>query len=209
MKSLLQPSKQARSRATHLRILAATERLLIDEDFEAISIRRIVEEANTSIGSFYARFRDKDALLPVLYEQYEQNLTRQVTRLEKKLATTENLEATTLITAQHFVTTFGHNPNLNRALYEYATRAPESEEAQALSARRMDQYEFLIQRLTYFAEASGHTHPRRSAELGLYFVTVVTRNRLFYPLAPQTRSIKLSHRELGDEMARMLRAYLS
>ena len=72
MKELVRTSQQSRSRATQERILNATAKLLRGNPFESISVRRIVEEAETSIGSFYARFRDKDALLPVLYAQSEE-----------------------------------------------------------------------------------------------------------------------------------------
>ena len=78
---LVQPPKQDRSRDTKDRILRATEKLLRREAFEAVSVRRIIEEARTSIGSFYARFRDKNALLPVLYAEYEVQLEQRLNRL--------------------------------------------------------------------------------------------------------------------------------
>ena len=86
MSQPLQPPKQDRSRATQTRILDVTARLLEKEPFEAISVRRIVDEAGTSIGSFYARFGDKNALLSALYGEYEGQLQSRLARLQKSTA---------------------------------------------------------------------------------------------------------------------------
>jgi AcrR family transcriptional regulator len=62
---------QARSRETLGRILDAAERILARKEFEDMSIAEVAEGAGVSVGNFYARFRDKDALLEVLHERYE------------------------------------------------------------------------------------------------------------------------------------------
>jgi AcrR family transcriptional regulator len=66
------PRAQARSRQTHGRILDATEALLSKRRFEDISIGEIVRRSRSSVGAFYARFPDKDALLGCLYERFRQ-----------------------------------------------------------------------------------------------------------------------------------------
>ena len=65
------PPQQERSRRTLRRILSATERLLLKRPFEDIGVQEIVRAARTSVGSFYARFDDKAALLTALYERYD------------------------------------------------------------------------------------------------------------------------------------------
>ncbi len=64
------PSAQARSEETHARILDATEALLSKRRFEDISVGDIVRASKSSVGAFYARFPDKDALLGCLYERF-------------------------------------------------------------------------------------------------------------------------------------------
>ncbi|HEY4308694.1 MAG TPA: TetR/AcrR family transcriptional regulator [Pirellulales bacterium] len=66
------PRAQARSEETHARILDATEGLLAKRRFEDISIHDIVRASKSSVGAFYARFPDKDALLGCLYERFRQ-----------------------------------------------------------------------------------------------------------------------------------------
>ncbi len=62
--------RQSRSQATLERLLYAAEELLNTQTFEEITVADIVERAGSSVGSFYARFPTKDALLIALLELY-------------------------------------------------------------------------------------------------------------------------------------------
>src|SRR5262249_34776225 len=61
---------QQRGHETAERFAVATETLLRTRPFEEISIQDIVRRAERPIGSFYARFASKEALLPFLYQRY-------------------------------------------------------------------------------------------------------------------------------------------
>jgi AcrR family transcriptional regulator len=61
-------AKQARSRGTRDRLLAAGRQLLERDAFDAISIADIAVEAGCSVGAFYHRFADKEAFFGVLVE---------------------------------------------------------------------------------------------------------------------------------------------
>jgi len=60
------PAKQERSRQTLRRLLDATSTLLQNKSFDDISITEIVESADSSVGAFYARFKDKEGILEQL-----------------------------------------------------------------------------------------------------------------------------------------------
>ena len=62
------PAKQARSRVTRDRLLAAGRRLLDQGAFEATSIADIASAAGCSVGAFYHRFADKEAFFTILIE---------------------------------------------------------------------------------------------------------------------------------------------
>jgi AcrR family transcriptional regulator len=62
------PAKQARSRVTRDRLLAAGRQLLDRGAFEATSIADIASAAGCSVGAFYHRFADKEAFFAVLLE---------------------------------------------------------------------------------------------------------------------------------------------
>lgn len=66
--------KQARSEATLQRLLDAAEALICERGFAAVSIGELVRSAASSVGGFYARFRDKDELLRALNERHHVRL---------------------------------------------------------------------------------------------------------------------------------------
>lgn len=68
LKSVATP-KQARSQATLTRLLDAAEELFLQNPPQDVSIADIVRRAGSSIGGFYSRFPDKDALLRALQER--------------------------------------------------------------------------------------------------------------------------------------------
>lgn len=63
--------RQARSQATLERFVEATQQLLAEHRFEEITVADIVTRAERTVGSFYARFEDKHAVLHVLVERLD------------------------------------------------------------------------------------------------------------------------------------------
>lgn len=60
---LLSLPTQERSQATYEAILASAEHLLADHQFDEISLSAICGRANCTVGAFYHRFKNKEALL--------------------------------------------------------------------------------------------------------------------------------------------------
>ncbi|MBX3027592.1 TetR/AcrR family transcriptional regulator [bacterium] len=73
--------KQARSEETLRRLLNAAEELIIEKGHHAVSIPEIARRAGSSVGGFYARFRDKNELLRALEERHFLELMQRVERL--------------------------------------------------------------------------------------------------------------------------------
>jgi AcrR family transcriptional regulator len=63
----VRPPQQARSRETLERLLDAAEALVAEKGMQAVTLQDVVRRARSSVGAFYARFPDKDALLRTLY----------------------------------------------------------------------------------------------------------------------------------------------
>jgi len=66
----IRPPQQARSQETLDRILDAAEVLIAAKGFDDTPISEIVSRAGSSVGAFYTRFEDKDALIHALYERF-------------------------------------------------------------------------------------------------------------------------------------------
>lgn len=62
--------RQARSRARVAQILAAADAILSVEGFEALTVRRIAQEAGVPVGSIYQFFPDKAAVVDALAHGY-------------------------------------------------------------------------------------------------------------------------------------------
>src|SRR5437867_2846419 len=62
--------QQARSRARVRRLLDAADRVLSEDGFEALTVRRIAEEAGVPVGTLYQFFPDKAAVVDALAHQY-------------------------------------------------------------------------------------------------------------------------------------------
>lgn len=61
---------QTRSRATLERIVAATESLLLERGPDGVTVHDVVERAGSSVGSFYARFEDRDVAVRYVQDRF-------------------------------------------------------------------------------------------------------------------------------------------
>src|SRR3989442_1793869 len=75
---------QARSRDTVRRFTRAPQEPARQPPLQPITPQDLLAAAGPPIGSFYARFKSKEALLPFLYERYDQSLAQY---LESRLGT--------------------------------------------------------------------------------------------------------------------------
>jgi AcrR family transcriptional regulator len=66
--------RQARSQATLERFVEGTRQLLEERSFEEITVADIVSKAERTVGSFYARFEDKYAVLHVLVDRLDERI---------------------------------------------------------------------------------------------------------------------------------------
>ncbi|MBA3889578.1 MAG: TetR/AcrR family transcriptional regulator [Gemmatimonadaceae bacterium] len=64
------PPQQSRSQETLGRILDAAERVLEEKSFGDATLAEIMERAGVTVGAFYRRFPDKDALLHHLDDRF-------------------------------------------------------------------------------------------------------------------------------------------
>ncbi len=84
MSALTQEQRRDAQRGLARRaILDASEALLLEDGYEAFSIRRLVERCGYTAPTLYAHFGDKDGLLDALVENRFAALTRQLQRVPR------------------------------------------------------------------------------------------------------------------------------
>ena len=84
------PAKQTRSRKTRDALLAAGWKLLVKCSWDRLSVNDIVAEADSSVGSFYSRFADKDSYFDSLAAQWLERRRTQSQALYGRLSCTED-----------------------------------------------------------------------------------------------------------------------
>jgi AcrR family transcriptional regulator len=203
------PPAQQRSRETMDRFAQAAEELLKDRPFEAISIQDIARHAGRPVGSFYARFGSKDALLPFLYERFHVGLEPLV---EARLARIDwdglDFTATVRGIVDIVMGLYDERRWLMRTLSVFARTRPEAMPAE-LVRQRARVFEHPARILARHADRIAHDDVEAACVFGLYLVSTVAREKLVFGEVPLSRIVGLSRRALRDELVRTLHSYLT
>jgi AcrR family transcriptional regulator len=95
------PTKQDRSRKTRDALMAATWKLLQTQPWQAISINDIVKAAGSSVGAFYSRFMDKEALLEAMGAEWLETRWAQRATGFASLGPAEDFAAYAILSSYH------------------------------------------------------------------------------------------------------------
>ena len=202
----IRPPQQARSQETLTRILDAAEILVAEKGFEDTPVSEIVRRAGSSVGAFYTRFEDKDALLHALYDRY----------LEQAIATTDDALDPARWASAHvhdlipavvrfLVAIYREQGGLIRAFVARNHRD------HTFRARRERLSHYVSDRLAALLVARGgeigHPDPPRAAAFGLTLVFSALDNVMLFG-EMRSGTLVLSDDELGTELSRAYLAYL-
>ena len=199
--------QQGRSRATLDRLLDAAEGMLESKSFEELSIADLVSKARSSIGAFYTRFSDKEALLDALYVRHQQQAVGTFEELfEPKGWTGVPLPKVVAEWIRFAVDFHRARRGLLRTLVlrSYAKPDPAygdvGKRARLSVARAGD---FIAHRKAEI----GHPDPRLAGSLGLVMVLGALRERILFP-ASTSNAVKTTETKLVSELTRAYLAYL-
>src|SRR5262245_61977895 len=200
---------QIRGRETQERFAAAAEELLKDRPFEAISVQEIVRRAGRPIGSFYARFASKEALLPLLYQRYHTGLEPWVAaRLERHDWARLDFPTTVSAMVEFLVALYDERRWLIRALALFARSHPTALPSDVVENRRR-LFDHIASILARHRAHITHPDPESAARFGVFLVASVVREKLLFGAAPHARVTPLNRRTLREELVRTLHGYLT
>ena len=200
----VRPPRQARSHLTLGRILDAAEVLLREKRWEDASVAEIARRAGSSVGAFYSRFRDKDALLSALHERFveEAIATADTAMNERRWANASICEIVRELVAFQ-VRLQDQHAGLWRAM---VLRATESAEFQARGLRLSKHMDELFTRLVVARRHEIlHPIPVVAAAFASRLIGGVMLQRLLFPLAASVDSPGVS---LVEELSHATLAYL-
>lgn len=207
-KQLLRRPLQERSRRTLERVLDATEELLELRPFEDIAVSAIVKAAGTSVGAFYSRFRDKEALLPVLYERYGKRVGERAARhREERPWEGLDLEGVIRWLVSELAQFFQERKFLMRAVTLHARTRPDKIGEEARSTRDQ-QMSFLREAVLGCRAEIGHPEPERAVDFAIFMAASACRELILFADAPHAALLATQHAELAEEVVRQMLAYL-
>jgi len=200
---------QARSHETIDLFARAAEELLATRPFEEITVQDIVRRAKRPIGSFYARFGSKDALLPYLYQRYHDGLETVVaSRLQRVAWDALGFEETVERLVDFVLANLTDRPWLIRALALFSRTNPEAL-PDDLARRRRGVIDLIVPILLEHRSRIAHADPEKAIRFGVYLVSTVAREKLLFADAPLSRVTPMSRTALRRELIHTLHAYLS
>jgi len=203
------PPAQQRSRDTMDRFAEAAEELLRTKPFEEISVQDIVRAAKRPIGSFYARFGSKEALLPFLYERYHEGLEPLfVARLARVDWEALDFEATIERAVDFMIARYDERRWLVRALVLFARMRPEALPPDMVE-RRGRVYDHVNAVLLRHRSRIAHEDAEAAIRFGVFLVSSVAREKLLFGDAPLSRVTPMTRKALRAELIRTLTVYLS
>lgn len=202
------PPQQTRSRETLDRILDAAESVLEEKSFTEATLAEIMERAGVTVGAFYRRFPDKDALLHLLDERFFQELHE---RADELLDAKHWRGATVSEIVREFATTavdlYRTRRGVARSLFLRARVDPVIQ----ASGRRVNGRNIELLRALLLdpsrRDEIAHPDPERAIALGfMMFFGALRETTVFGEVWPDHR--ELVEPDLGGEMARLYLGYL-
>ncbi len=198
--------KQARSERTLHRLLDAAEALIEEKGLHDVSVPEIVQRAGSSVGGFYARFRDKNELLRALEERFFREQRGRVEALtgparwrRAPLAEVVRRLAAELVGVCREREALIH-AFVARAVHDVEFRGSALRFRRGVAERVAD---FLLER----PEPIRHPHPRLAVELGVQIVFSAVLARVVFGEV-RAAGKRLDDATLARELTRNFLAYL-
>jgi AcrR family transcriptional regulator len=202
----VRPPRQARSQDTLERILDAAEALVAEKGFADATVAEVARRAGSSVGAFYARFRDKDGLLYALYERYfEQATATADAALDPARWAGVPIPAILRAVVRFLVEIYRERSGLIRA---FVVRNHADGEFRARQARLSHYVNDKLSRLLLArADEIRHPDPPRAAAFGLTLVVSTIESVILFG-EMRSSALSLDDEELSSELARVFLAYL-
>lgn len=194
--------RQDRSAATLERLLLATEGLLNRKPFDEISVAAIVEEAQSSVGAFYARFPNKEALLEALDDRYaEEGVSLSRAMLEGGSWDGADPRSAVRFIVNSIIMYHLRKPGLIRTLILRARVSPTT----SIQGRSDELTETVFGAITKILDGKT-SHPER-IPLGILAVLTVIREVVLFPNGPAAGA-NADVETLSDELTTMFLNYV-
>lgn len=198
--------KQQRSQDTQQKLLTALHTCLQDKFFEHITIKELAEHAGVSVGTFYRRFKDKESLLPLLYQDFGNDLTLWVTGLEqtKYASLTDAVEKLSMATYQFLASrkSVFRTLHLNSRLHSALLDSDQVVDRKVI-------YQRLVGILLKFSQEITAADKVKATGMVVFMVINGLLDKVLYPKLTPAIACELDAREFSLELPKMMMPYLT
>lgn len=205
MSSRFRPPQQSRSQDTLARILDAAERVMAEKSFSEATLAEIMNSAGVTVGAFYRRFPDKDALLHHLDDRFFSEVHQLADELlDPARWEGKPLSAIIYKVAEQAVQLYRARRGLLRSLFLRARTDAVIQD----TARRVNSHfvERMKVALASHRDDIRHPQPDRAIELGFMMLLGAVRELVLFGEVWQQNGI--AGDDLDRELARAYLAYL-
>ena len=200
--------KQNRSEATLTRILRAAQDLLEEHTFNELSVQLVVKRAKCSVGTFYGRFADKEALLDSLDEIYARDLVRDFQEIAEEWSLRSLTLPALVGEASRFLVAFPRQRRgVVRALILHARLHPAGSFGDR-TRRMVGGTPEIVRVFLGYADSIRHPNPRRAARFAMVQALTTVREYVLFPEGPASAE-PLSDDDTAHEVARSWYHYLT
>lgn len=200
--------QQPRSQETLERLAQATMKLLEEKSFEHISIEEIAKQAGSSVGGFYARFPDKEALFVYLSAQYEAELEATISEMFEPtrwqdVPLRQRIEAISTLS----LTLYRQRTGFFRALVlrSHMHRSPQILKQ---SSQRAEKIKSIRDILLECTGEMNHPDPQLATEIGFYQMLMAIQERVLFPHSSNSINVNVPDDVFLRELVYAFLAYV-
>ena len=198
--------KQQRSQDTQRKLLNALYLCLENKFFEHITIKELADNAGVSVGTFYRRFKDKESLLPLLYQDVGNDLSLWVTKLEETKHTnlSEAVEAISTLIYQFLVTrkSIYRTLHLNSRLYSEILNSDKTVDRKVV-------YQRMANILLQFEEEITVKDKAKSARVAIFMIINTLLDKVLYSTLTPAIACDLGGEDFSLELPLIILPYLT
>ncbi|NMP30920.1 TetR/AcrR family transcriptional regulator [Thalassotalea sp. M1531] len=199
-------AKQTRSQQTQDKLLQALSDCLKEQFFEHISVAQITERAGVSVGTFYRRFKNKEALLPFLYQNFGIKLDKWVQKMERNTKDSLNEQVAYLV--EKMTKFLQENAGIFRTLHLNARLYPEILPTSKLNERSAE-YNRISAILMLHPDEINHQCAKTACDMAIFvLISNLIEKILYRELTPALAS-PISINDNTEQITLMMQSYLT